>query len=661
MVPVVALAGALAASRARAAAPAAGSPAGSAGEAGDRPRPRTPDATGLPALLGPIGLFDISTAEVGRVHQLRVGLHAGYFSATSLLVAGDSDQRLRGELAVGFTPLRHLELFGALLDASNRNTRVRSTADRDPEVLRSLGDLVVGVKGVYPASKVAALGFELGVKLLAGVSDLAFSASSTSVWLGPLLTVDLRHAARPLPLRFHLAASYYADNSANLRDLSGVSASTREVTLFGYGVAPSRLRGAAAADVPLGPGVSPVPVDAFVEYHFEYATGAADPAFAAYAPPACGAGGSPCLDNRDSQWVTLGVRPALFRGLTADLGVDLRLRSPGFPHGVPLPPYDVVAGLSLPLELDALGRPAIVTRTVEVEAPPRLGHVTGLVRRADSGAPVAGAIVAVAEHPRVDAATDGDGAFTTVELAPGPIELTVTAPGFEPARSTARVAAGQATAVSVALVAAPPRGRIHGRAVGRDGQGVAASFEIAGQGRGVIETRSDDSGGYALSLPVGGYSVRAEAPGLPVQETRISLGPNQDRTVDFVWRPLPTNPDVTLADGAVHLDRPIRFVGASDELTSEARGLLDGVADLLAAHPELPRVEVVAHWDPSLSKAAAEALTERQAAAVRAYLLARGIAGERVTARGVGSTQPLVPSLTPASRLRNRRVELKLE
>lgn len=626
------------------------------------PSSPAPGAFGLPSLVGPIGLFGMSTAEVGPVHQLRVGLHADYFSASDFLVGGDSDQRLRAGLTVGFTPHRRIEIFGALLNSSNRNDRTRTAADRDPELVKSFGDLIVGGKGVYPLSPAATLGFELGLKFLAGVSDLSFSPSSTSLWLGPLLTYDLRNTQAGLPVRVHAGVNYYLDNSSNLRDLSGLGANSKEAVLFGYGIAPSRLRVAVGADVPLGKETLPIPLDPFIEYHFEYATGSADSTFAAYAPPACGSATSSqsCVDNRDSHWVTLGLRAAVFRGLTADLGVDLRLRSAGFPYGSPVPPYNVVFGLALPVDLDSLVQPRPATKAVEVPAPPRRGSLGGHVRGPD-GAPVGGAIVIVGGHPHANAASDGEGAFTTIELAPGVVDLQVSAPGFESALVQAQVVAGRTEQVAVALVAKPPSASLHGRAIGRDGRGVPATIKIAGQGKteGIFESHGDAAGAYAISLPVGAYRMRAEAPGLPPQETQIDLVANQDRALDFVWRAGPAATNVTLGDGILRLGQPLRFVGASAKLAPDAQRLLDGVADFLTGHPEVRRVDIVAHWDDGVGNPAAETLTQQQAEAVRGYLLARGIAGDRLVAQGAGASQPLVPVTTPASRLKNRRVELR--
>jgi len=641
-----------------------------------------PGALGLPSLVGPIGLFAVSTAEVGPVHELRVGLHAEYFSASDFLVVGDSDQRLRGELAVGFTPHRRIEIFGALLTASNRNARTRAAADRDPEYLRSYGDLVLGAKGVHPLSPAATLGFEVGLKFLAGVSDLSFSPSSTSLWLGPLLTYDLRDTAANVPVRLHAGVNYYLDNSSNLRDLSGLSLNTKEAALFGYGIAPSRLRVALAADVPLSRETSRIPLDPFLEYHFEYATSSADSSFAAYAPPACGKGGAslPCVDNRDSHWVTLGLRATVFRRLTADAGVDLRLRSAGFPYGPPVPPYNIVFGLSLPVDLDSLSRPRIVTRSVEVPVAPRRGNVSGQVRAPD-GAPIAGAIVIIGRHPHANAASDADGAFTTIDLDPGSVDLQVSAPAFESALVQARVLAGRTEPVTVTLVPRPPTATLHGRAIGRDGRGLAvATIKVMGQAKtgtttgttagsatgsptgsttgGIFEVHADPTGAYALSLPVGSYRVRAEAPPLGPQETQLELAAGQDRTLDFVWRAAPAAAPVAIVEGALRLPQPIRFVGVSAKLAPDAQRQLDAAAAFLNAHAEVRRVEVVAHWDDGLEKEAADTLTQQQAEAVRGYLLARGIAGERLAAQGAGASHPLVPITTPASRLKNRRVEL---
>jgi len=69
----------------------------------------------------------------------------------------------------------------------------------------------------------------------------------------------------------------------------------------------------------------------------------------------------------------------------------------------------------------------------------------------------------------------------------------------------------------------------------------------------------------------------------------------------------------------------------------------------------------VAHWDNAPTSAGADALTLAQAEAVKAHLIARGIGRERLGTLGAGASKPVVPNLTPASQMRNRRIEFHLE
>ena len=75
-------------------------------------------------------------------------------------------------------------------------------------------------------------------------------------------------------------ANFYLDNSANLYDFANTSIYTREVAMFAYGIAASRLRFGLGVDAPLERLTAPVPLQPFVAYHAEVVTASADPAFA---------------------------------------------------------------------------------------------------------------------------------------------------------------------------------------------------------------------------------------------------------------------------------------------------------------------------------------------------------------------------------------------
>jgi outer membrane protein OmpA-like peptidoglycan-associated protein len=629
----------------------------------DQPPPRDTSADELlPSLAGPIGLYRMSTADVGPPQHLRLALHGEFFQADNFLVQGDANSRLLGDLTFGFTPIRNLELFGAFLTASNRNRRAFEPDRRDPELIKSFGDLVLGSKGRLQLSPGVDLAGEIGLKFLSSVQDLSFSPSSTSLWFGPVLSFDLRKlTSSATPLRFHVSASYYVDNSAHLHDFTDTSRYTEEVATFAYGIEGSRFRAAVGVDAPLEKLIPEFPLQPFAEYHAEIVTGGANKTFADYMPPACGKSADmPCKDNRDQHWITLGVRARVYKGITLDVGADLALRSVGFPYGTPLPPYNMIFGMSYPLDIEAFRRPVVVTRTVDRPVPvasaaPVEGQVSGIVKSAKGAAPIVNAIVTVSGRPRSKVATDTDGSFTTVGLPPGPAELEVSAPGFESGKVTAAVNLGHAVDVEVTLTPKTPTGNIRGKVADDRGRGLEASLKFLGPDN--FEAKSDSTGLFSAALPVGPYKVTAEAPGFPTKEVQLDVVESQDKQMDFVLRNRPPNPDVSLSGDAIALKKPLKFRVGATAVDSKWEPELDGVADLLEGHPEIKTLRVETYWDNSAGPAAKE-LTQKQADALKAYLVKKGIADGRIEAVGGGADKPLVPNISPANKAKNRRVEL---
>lgn len=69
------------------------------------------------------------------------------------------------------------------------------------------------------------------------------------------------------------------------------------------------------------------------------------------------------------------------------------------------------------------------------------------------------------------------------------------------------------------------------------------------------------------------------------------------------------------------------------------------------------RIEISGHTDDTGSIDYNATLSERRAAAVQSYLVQRGIAIDRLIAKGYGEQQPLKPNNTAEGRSANRRVE----
>jgi outer membrane protein OmpA-like peptidoglycan-associated protein len=626
----------------------------SAAPAPQRPAPSiatAPADSYLPTLMGPVGLYRVSTAEVGPENHLRLALHGEYFRDTGFLVEGDTNSRMNGELSFGYTPLPFLEAFGAILTSSNRNHRLNSWEPprRDPELIKSFGDLVLGAKGVLPVARGQTVAFELGFRFLSSISDLSVSPDSTSLWVGPRYTVDLRRI-NEVPLRVHATADFYLDNSKNLIDFSDPSISiyTREVATFAYGIAASRMRLALALDAPLEKLTAPVPLTPFAEYHAEIVTSGKDPAFKDHMNP----------NNRDQQWLTAGLRARVYRGITLDAGLDVRLRSVGYEFGPPLAPWNLVFGGAFPLDIDAFTKPVVVTRTIERNVAtgptaPVEGQVAGVVKSSRDGKPVPGALVAVAKRPLSRVATDPDGAFQTVALPPGPVELEVSAPGYETSKVNAAVILGRTQKLDVTLTAKTLTGNVRGKVTDAKGHPLQAALRLAGTE--VFSAQADASGQFSASLPVGPYRVTAEMPQMPSKEVSLDIVEGVDRQLDIVMRA--PNPNVTLSGDSITLKQPLKLKAGPQKLDAKTQATLDGVAELMQDHPEIRTLKVETWWDNSAGKNA-QALTDSQAKAIKDHLVSKGVAEGRVEAVGHGDSNPLVPNIGPVNKAKNRRVEL---
>ena len=330
---------------------------------------------------------------------------------------------------------------------------------------------------------------------------------------------------------------------------------------------------------------------------------------------------------------------ARLRGLTLDAGVDVGLRSVGYEYGPPVPPWDLIFGLNYPFDAASFARPVVVTRTVEKAPEPSMGTVVGSVKNKADGKPIAEAVVSFAGQPRARVATDPDGSFQSVPLAPGPVEITVAAAGFEPATGKAKVVAGSASTIDVALVAKVVNGNVRGKVSDRTGRGVTAMVRFNGPN--TFEARADATGEYSAILPAGPYRVTVEATGYPDKEAPLEVTAGQDRQFDVTLRP--ANPDVTLTPQAIVLRVPIKFRAGAPKLPPAIKAELEAVADILVDHPEIKTLRIEAHWSGAKGGKAGEAakkLTAQQAAAIKEFLVSKGAPADRIDTVGAGATRP---------------------
>ena len=102
----------------------------------------------------------------------------------------------------------------------------------------------------------------------------------------------------------------------------------------------------------------------------------------------------------------------------------------------------------------------------------------------------------------------------------------------------------------------------------------------------------------------------------------------------------------------------LRFDTAKWDIKPKYLPQLDELVSILVKNPLL-RVEIQGHTDSRGSVEFNQTLSENRAGAVMEYLVGKGIAKERLTAKGFGPSKPVATNDTPTGNEQNRRVELK--
>jgi large repetitive protein len=98
---------------------------------------------------------------------------------------------------------------------------------------------------------------------------------------------------------------------------------------------------------------------------------------------------------------------------------------------------------------------------------------------------------------------------------------------------------------------------------------------------------------------------------------------------------------------------PIQFTAV--KLAKSATPLIEQVGATLRAHPEILRVRITVHVQPTSDQDADQARTDKRAQAARDWLVQWGVAPARLEARGFGGTKPLVdPDQRGAAKLNDR-------
>lgn len=139
------------------------------------------------------------------------------------------------------------------------------------------------------------------------------------------------------------------------------------------------------------------------------------------------------------------------------------------------------------------------------------------------------------------------------------------------------------------------------------------------------------------------------------------IGRNMDKQAKEIKETLP-GAEVERVNEGIKITLPesmVNFGFDSSNLTASAKTNLDKLATVLKNNPDT-NINVYGHTDSKGSESYNQGLSERRAAAVKSYLVSKGVSSGRMFTMGMGETDPRSSNATEAGRAQNRRVEFAI-
>jgi outer membrane protein OmpA-like peptidoglycan-associated protein len=119
-------------------------------------------------------------------------------------------------------------------------------------------------------------------------------------------------------------------------------------------------------------------------------------------------------------------------------------------------------------------------------------------------------------------------------------------------------------------------------------------------------------------------------------------------------------PTVRVTEQEIVILEQVQFDTGKATIKKVSDPLLDKVAAVFKAHPEILKVEVQGHTDNVGLRAQNKTLSQSRADSVVKALVKRGIEKKRLVAKGYGQDVPIADNATDAGRQENRRVQFKI-
>ncbi len=248
-------------------------------------------------------------------------------------------------------------------------------------------------------------------------------------------------------------------------------------------------------------------------------------------------------------------------------------------------------------------------------------------------------------------------------LPPGEYKIEVAARGYAPRRFKIPVLPGKKTKVTFKLVKAAEIGAFAGKILDMEGNPIPnATIQFADPRIPTVKV-DPKTGAFFVKLPAGTYDIKLSAPGFKPRVYRVPILKGKKTLQEFRLERATggqnkqENIKVKVVKNRIILPGKISFETGTAKIKEESYYYLNLLATFLKKHPEIKKVEIRAYSDNQGPSELNLKLTQKQAEAVKAYLVKMGVEEKRLIAKGYGEKNPIADNKTAEGREKNRRVE----
>ena len=184
------------------------------------------------------------------------------------------------------------------------------------------------------------------------------------------------------------------------------------------------------------------------------------------------------------------------------------------------------------------------------------------------------------------------------------------------------------------------------------------TVNVAKDAGGAMTDAAKDAGGAmkdaakgAGSMISGAFGKIDEAAKATLDKVKFDAGSAGDQMVKFINGGFKGKSTFQIKNG--------NFASGSDVLTAETKKELDNLTSVLNAYPGV-KLSVDGYTDSTGDAGKNKTLSENRAKSVKAYLIQKGVKGNRIKAQGFGAANPIASNDTKEGQAQNRRIELKV-